>query len=83
LFLYKEILPYLREHLLFKADIQGLATQLLEQIRSEDTSGKTIVFVGVHCRRTDYAAQLEVGKLDTVFFFLLNFIFVSMLSGKS
>ena len=69
LFLYKEVLPYLREHLLFKADIQGLATQLLEQIRSEDISGKPIVFVGVHCRRGDYAAQLQVGKLDTVFLF--------------
>ena len=77
LFLYKEVLPYLREHLLFKADIQGLATQLLEQMRSEDISCKPIVFVSVHCRRGDYAAQLQVGKLDTVFSFLLYLIFFS------
>ena len=60
LFLYKAILPSLRHHLVFKPDIQDLVTMCLGRIRSQDSTGKTVVFVGVHTRRTDYAHQLKV-----------------------
>ena len=61
LFLYKAILPSLRHHLVFKPDTQDLVTRWLGRIRSQDSTGKTVVFVGVHARRTDYAHQLKVG----------------------
>ena len=60
LFLYKEILDDLREHLLFKQDIQALADQWVAEVKMEENSGKEILFIGVHCRRTDYAHQLWV-----------------------
>ena len=60
LFLYKAILPSLRHHLVFKPDTQDLVTRWLGKIRSQDSTGKTVVFVGVHTRRTDYANQLKV-----------------------
>ena len=38
----------------FKAEYKRIADKILRQIAASDTSGKEIVFVGIHVRRTDY-----------------------------
>jgi len=58
LYLYKTILPTLRTQLVFKPQISSLVSSWLDNIRQNDRTGLDIIFVGVHCRRTDYAAQL-------------------------
>merc|ERR1711892_1222873 len=57
LFLYKEILQDLRQQLVFKTDIQRVVDMMMVNITMENMD-KEVVFVGVHCRRTDYAHQL-------------------------
>ena len=59
LFLYKEILQDLRQQLVFKTDIQRVVDMMMVNITMENMD-KEVVFVGVHCRRTDYAHQLWV-----------------------
>ena len=61
MFLYKEILGQIREQLVFKTELQTMVEQMLVNITRENM-GMELVFVGVHCRRTDYAHQLLVNK---------------------
>merc|ERR1711892_1404044 len=59
LFLYKEILDTLRDHLLFKPHVQELVEITLENVEDTNTDSKDIIFVGVHGRMTDYANHLK------------------------
>ena len=62
LFLFKEILDHIKNHLLFKQDIQVMVDQTLAEIKVEKSSEKEIIFIGVHCRRTDYGSHLQASK---------------------
>ena len=68
MFLYKNILDTLRNHLKFKHHVQELVSETLSDVReeiNEDDEEKDIIFVGVHARKTDYANHLKV--LDSKF----------------
>ena len=60
LFLFKNILVHLRENLVFKNHTRIQVDQCLKKIREEEGSGKEIIFIGVHCRRTDYEKHMKV-----------------------
>ena len=57
LWLYKDYLPELRSQLVFQNHLQNSVDQWKASMSSK--SSKKIVFVGVHCRRTDYANHLN------------------------
>ena len=45
---------FIRNLLTFKPEYKKFATNMLKQISKSDRSGKEILFVGMHARRTDY-----------------------------
>ena len=47
-----DILPQLREELVFKDNFAFLATKMLDQIASKEKE-KELIFVGIHARRGD------------------------------
>ena len=57
LWLFKEILPELRHHFSFHDHLLLLVEQWKQPIREIQT--KNVIFVGVHCRRTDYQNHLN------------------------
>ena len=57
LWLFKEILPELRHHFSFHDHLLLLVEQWKQSIR--ETQTKNVIFVGVHCRRTDYEKHLN------------------------
>eukprot|EP00090_Calanus_glacialis_P028129 TRINITY_DN4506_c0_g1_i6.p1 TRINITY_DN4506_c0_g1~~TRINITY_DN4506_c0_g1_i6.p1 ORF type:complete len:402 (-),score=64.60 TRINITY_DN4506_c0_g1_i6:206-1411(-) len=59
LFLFKSIVGHIKKNLLFKNQTQALVDQWLAELREETSSEKEIIFVGVHCRRTDYGWHME------------------------
>ena len=71
LWLFKEILPELRHHFSFHDHLLLLVEQWKQSIREIQT--KNVIFVGVHCRRTDYQNHLntlyeKATLVDKVFF---------------
>ena len=57
LWLFKEILPELRHHFSFHEHLLLLVEQWKQSIIEIQT--KNVIFVGVHCRRTDYQNHLD------------------------
>ena len=47
---------FIRSQLQFKKDYQRFVDKLLRNIAKSDKSGKEVLFVGMHARRTDYIA---------------------------
>ena len=47
---------FIRKEFLFKAEYQDYVDKMLKTLRENEKSGKEIVFVGIHARRTDYIA---------------------------
>ena len=45
---------FIRNQLNFKSEYKRFADRVLGQISKSDKSGKEVLFVGTHCRRTDY-----------------------------
>ena len=45
---------FIRKQYVFKPEYRRFATKILGQISQNDKSGKEVLFVGMHCRRTDY-----------------------------
>ena len=60
LFLFKSIVGHIKKNLLFKNQTQAFVDQWLAELREETSSEKEMIFIGVHCRRTDYGAHMEV-----------------------
>ena len=58
MFLYKEILPELRQHFKFHSHLLRQVETWKQMIR--EAQNKTVIFVGVHCRRTDYGDHLAM-----------------------
>ena len=46
----------LRKQLIFKSEYRRFVQKMLKQIADNDRSGKEVMFVGMHSRRTDYIA---------------------------
>ena len=70
LFLFKDILPQLREELVFKDNFAILATKMLDQITSKE-KGKDLIFVGIHARRGDRIHVWKQRKVGNNFFISL------------
>ena len=47
---------FIRKEFVFKAEYQAHVDRMLKVIKENDKSGKEIIFVGIHVRRTDYIA---------------------------
>ena len=45
---------FIRKQMRFKPEYKRFANKILGQISKSDRSGKEVLFVGTHCRRTDY-----------------------------
>ena len=60
LWLYKEILMEIKQQLIFKTDIQNYVNHYLDDLKSVIKGDKEILFIGVHCRRTDMEAAFQV-----------------------
>jgi len=45
---------FIRKQMKFKSEYKRFADKVLGQISKSDKSGKEVLFVGTHCRRTDY-----------------------------
>ena len=58
LWLFKDILPELRTHFTFHDHLLAQVEDFKQSIRGGEA--RTVIFVGVHCRRTDYAHHYKV-----------------------
>ena len=58
LWLFKDILPELRTHFTFHDHLLALVEDFKQSIRAAEA--RSVIFVGVHCRRTDYAHHYKV-----------------------
>ena len=78
LFLYKEILDDLKDHLMFKPYVQALVDQLLVDI-TIDSYGRETIFIGVHCRRTDFEKHLKVLNSLSLLLLIENLVYPNIL----
>ena len=58
LWLFKDILPELRTHFTFHDHLLAQVESFKQSIRAAEA--RSVIFVGVHCRRTDYAHHYKV-----------------------
>ena len=60
LWLFKEYLPQLRKEFVFHDHLMSNVSEWKKTIRREEGEKMKIIYVGVHCRRTDYGNHLNV-----------------------
>ena len=58
LWLFKDILPELRTHFTFHDHLLAQVESFKQSIQAAEV--RSVIFVGVHCRRTDYAHHYKV-----------------------
>ena len=58
LWLFKDILPELRAHFTFHDHLLAQVEDFKQSIQAAEA--RSVIFVGVHCRRTDYAHHYKV-----------------------
>lgn len=73
LWLYKEFLPALKESIIFQDHLLEFVREWkTEIILSRRDEAKTVIFIGVHCRRTDFADHYQevsgASLVDHIFF---------------
>ena len=59
MFLYKDMLDIVRTNFRFREEIQTHVDLWLWDIKTQFGVGKELVYVGVHCRRTDYGEYMK------------------------